>query len=196
MALTPPALDRDRFCTVEQVREDASGQALVRFSGIHGIGPAQAIAGCYVLAAEDDLDLGPLDMADDDLFDREVVDERYGSLGRITEIIETPANDVWCVEGGPYGEVLIPVVEEAVEWIPFEGPIETHIMDGLIGLNGGPTAEGQDIEPDFSYFDDGCEYGYDEEDGDAEAGEDAASEDAPEPAPAGDAATAGEGEGA
>ena len=135
MALTPPALDRDRFCTVESIRPDPSGTALVRFSGIHGIGAAQGIAGCRVLAARDDLDLGPLDAAYDDLIDREVVDGRYGPLGRITEIIETPANDVWCVEG-PYGEVLVPVVEAALDAIPDDGPIRTHIMDGLIDLEG------------------------------------------------------------
>ena len=144
MALTPPALDRDRFCTVESVRPDPSGTALVRFSGVHGIGAAQGITGCRVLAARDDLDLGPFDVAYDDLIDREVVDERYGPLGRISEIIETPANDVWSVEGS-YGEVLIPVVEAALEAIPDDGPIRTHIMDGLVDLEeDGEGADGPD----------------------------------------------------
>ena len=135
VALTPPALERDRFCTVETLREGPSGD-IVRFSGIDGLDAASKVAGCYVLAAEDDLDLGPLDAAYDDLLGREVVDERYGPLGTIEDILENPVHDVWCVRG-PYGEVLVPVVEAALDGIPEDGPIFTHVMDGLVELSAG-----------------------------------------------------------
>ena len=61
-----------------------------------------------------------------------MIDRHRGSLGRIVEVMETPANDVWVIDGGPYGEVLIPVVPHVVSAIPQDGPILVQIMDGLI----------------------------------------------------------------
>ncbi len=130
-ALTPPALDRDRFCTVEAV-EGRGDDALVRFSGIDTIGAAEALAGCYVLVERASVELDPLSAPYTELIGRAVCDERFGELGRISEIMETPANDVWVVEGERYGEVLIPVVPSVVPGIPETGPIAVRVMDGLI----------------------------------------------------------------
>lgn len=133
VALTPPALKRDRFCTVETVN-DAGGEVLVRFSGITCISDAEGVTGCWVLARADELDLGPLDAAADELIGRTVIDARYGELGIITEIMETPANDVWVVDGGAYGEVLLPVIEQVVAELPADGPLAVTVMDGLIDV--------------------------------------------------------------
>lgn len=129
VALTPPSLSRDRFCTV--VHANAQGE-LARFSGIEDLDRAESIVGCYVLAREDDLDLDAYDVAFDDLLGREVHDERYGALGTIREVLETPANSVWVVDGSAYGEVLIPVIDLVIDEIPENDPIPVHIMDGLI----------------------------------------------------------------
>ena len=48
--------------------------------------------------------------------------------------METPANDVWVVEGPDHGEVLIPVIDDVVSTIPVEGPISVRVMDGLLDL--------------------------------------------------------------
>ena len=77
----------------------------------------------------------------DDLLDREVIDGRYGSLGTIQEVLETPANDVWVIDGSTYGEVLIPVIDQVIAEIPEEGPIAVTIMDGIIDA---PAAAGGD----------------------------------------------------
>lgn len=130
VALTPPALTRDRFCTVRSVA-DTGQEWRVSFSGIDDLDAAESVRGCTVLAHAEDLELSDLEAAWDDLIDRPVVDARYGALGTVTGVIETPANDVLQVEG-PYGEVLIPLIEQAVDELPAEGPINTHIMDGLI----------------------------------------------------------------
>lgn len=130
VALTPPVLDRDRFCEVEAVRDDGRNW-FVRFSGIDSIDAAEGVRGCCVLADADELDLGAFDVAWDELIGRAVVDERYGALGRITAVLETPANDVWQIEGA-YGEVLIPAVEAVVRSIPDAGAIAVRVMDGLI----------------------------------------------------------------
>lgn len=133
VALTPPRLKGDRFRKVLSVAA-FDGDGLVSFEGITSIGDAEGISGCYILAAVDDLDLGPLDIAFDDLIGREVEDARYGDLGHITEILETPANDVWVVSG-PYGEVLLPVIEQVMTEIPESGPIDVQVLDGLISDN-------------------------------------------------------------
>ncbi|MDO4595705.1 MAG: ribosome maturation factor RimM [Coriobacteriaceae bacterium] len=131
VALTPPALDRDRFVTVEGIAgyEDAPR---VRFGCASSLEDAESLVGCYVLADVDDLDLAPLDVAYDDLIGRSVLDERFGDLGRIAEVMETPANDVWVLRGSSHGEVLIPVIEDVVLDLPASGPISVAVMDGLI----------------------------------------------------------------
>ncbi len=130
IALTPPALKRNRFSLVKDVSEGGTS-ARVKFRGIETLDDAEGIVGCFLLACEDDLDLGNFDIAYEELIDREVVDERYGSLGSIVEVMETPANDVWCVEG-LFGEVLIPVIDEVVLELPETGAIRTHVMDGIV----------------------------------------------------------------
>lgn len=130
IALTPPALKRDRFSLVEDVSEGETS-ARVKFRGIDTLDDAESIVGCFLLAREDDLDLGNLDIAYEELIGRDVVDERHGFLGSIVEVMETPANDVWCVEG-PFGEVLIPVIDEVVLELPETGAIRTRVMDGIV----------------------------------------------------------------
>ena len=131
VALTPPALKRDRFCTVESVTETGDGD-LVKFSGIDDLTAAEGVAGCFVLVDAADIELDPLTSSYDDLMGRPVIDERFGDLGDIVEIMSTPANDVWVVDGGRYGEVLIPVIEQVVLDLPDEGAISVRCMDGLI----------------------------------------------------------------
>ena len=130
VALTPPALGRDRFCRVEAVADDPQG-GRVRFSGIDTIDAAEAVRDCYVLARRDDVELGALDAPWEELLGRHLVDARFGDLGAIAQVIETPANDVWQVEGA-YGEVLVPVIEQVVREILETGDIPVRIMDGLI----------------------------------------------------------------
>lgn len=86
VALTPPALKRDRFCTVVSVTDTGDGD-LVSFEGIDDLTAAEGITGCYVLANRDDFELDSLDAAYTDLMGREVTDERFGSLGTIVEIM-------------------------------------------------------------------------------------------------------------
>lgn len=131
VALTPPALNRDRFVTVDAVSDDGE-TARVLFSCSSSIDDAEALQGCFVLAHDEDIELDGLTAAYEDLIAREVIDQRRGLLGRIVEVMETPANDVWVIDGGSYGEVLIPVVSHVVPVIPQDGPIFVSIMDGLI----------------------------------------------------------------
>jgi 16S rRNA processing protein RimM len=131
--LTPPALRRERISTVKSVSPCPEG-ARVLFSCACNLDDAEALSGCYVLAATSDIELRPMDAAYDNLLGRDVIDERHGALGTIVEVMETPANDVWVISGTAFGEVLIPVIDDVVSSIPGQGPIPVRIMDGLLDL--------------------------------------------------------------
>ncbi|MFR7798086.1 MAG: hypothetical protein ACLU37_08355 [Collinsella sp.] len=89
VALTPPALKRDRFCTVVSVTDTGDGD-LVSFEGIDDLTAAEGITGCYVLANRDDFELDSLDAAYTDLMGREVVDERFVRSARSSRSCRRP----------------------------------------------------------------------------------------------------------
>ena len=99
VALTPPARSRDRFMTVEEV-SGTGATRIVRLSGLTSMTDAEDAVGCYLLAREDDIALDPLVDSFEHLEGRLVVDERFGELGTIQDIMLNPANDVWVVDGG------------------------------------------------------------------------------------------------
>ena len=141
VALTPPALGRERFSTVVEsdgTYEDES--ALVRFSCADNLDDASALSGCFVLADDADLDLGPLTAPIDEIVGREVVDERYGVLGTITEVILAPANDAWVIDV-PYGELIIPVVDSVVLDLPETGAVSVAVPGGIVPDEAGSTGE-------------------------------------------------------
>ena len=135
VALTPPALKRDRFTVARSIKPWEGDQALVRFDGARSLQDSEALVGCWVLAHAEDLDIDALTCAVDSLLGRAVVDDRFGALGTIAEVMETPANNVWVLRGSAHGEVLMPVIPEVLpQGISSDGPIAVHIMDGLLDL--------------------------------------------------------------
>lgn len=61
----------------------------------------------------------------------EVVTESGQSLGRIAEILETGANDVYVVRGGER-EILLPAIESVIREIDLEhGRMVVHLLEGL-----------------------------------------------------------------
>ena len=132
MHVVPPTLHGPRELTVESITETGKGTCSVRFLEIDSADAASQIAGRYLLARVEDCGL---DAQEEPLYEigRLVVDERYGDLGAIVELIETAANDVWVIDG-PYGEVLVPIIEDVVIDIPesADEPIRTHVMDGIV----------------------------------------------------------------
>lgn len=62
----------------------------------------------------------------------DVIGEDGKFIGRVTNLIETGANNVFVVEG-PLGEVLIPDIEAVVKKVDIEHrQMLVHLMDGLI----------------------------------------------------------------
>ncbi len=131
VCLTPPELRGERFRTVEHV--GVGETPLVSFSGVRGLNDAEPLVGKLVLAPRDEVPEAAWEQSVMDCVGRELVDEERGSIGRVTKLMQLPANDVWCVEG-PFGEVLVPVIDDVVIDIPEdEGrPVRVRLLPGLV----------------------------------------------------------------
>jgi 16S rRNA processing protein RimM len=130
----PPGLRSGR---VENVRRGPRGP-LVKVSGIDDIGVAGTLVGTEIIARSADLPaemLRPVEVVDDGL-GLSVTDQERGLLGEVVEVIVTGANDVWVVEG-PYGEVLLPVIDDVVVSVDWDAATATvRLLPGLLGEEG------------------------------------------------------------
>ena len=130
----PPALKGPRSYRVNSCDDGPTGQ-LVSFSGVETIDAASALVGKELLVREEAL---PASFALHDverLVGREVSDQTLGTFGSIDEVLQGAANDVWVVHG-PYGEVLVPVVDVFVLSVRNGGPIEVALPAGLVDVEG------------------------------------------------------------
>jgi 16S rRNA processing protein RimM len=93
------------------------GRWLVSFDQIKNRNAAEALRGQYLLIPEADaMPLGEHENYAHDLIGLEVVTTDGALLGRMAEILFTPANDVYIVRG-PQGEVLIPATRDVVLFV-------------------------------------------------------------------------------
>lgn len=68
-----------------------------------------------------------------DLIGMQVATEDGEPFGRLKNVLETGANDVYVVETAEGKEVLLPAIKECVLQVDMEkGVITVHIMDGLL----------------------------------------------------------------
>ncbi len=126
----PPRADV-RDSVIEHVRRGPKGP-LVKFSGVEGIDAAHRLNGATVLAEAADLPAG-WDEAEDDPVGLVVTDAARGVLGEVVDVIITGANDVWVVEGGPYGQVLLPVIDQVIRSVDWDaGTADVVLLPGLI----------------------------------------------------------------
>ncbi|HEY5540161.1 MAG TPA: ribosome maturation factor RimM [Coriobacteriia bacterium] len=118
---------------IENVRRGPKGP-LLKVSGVDDIGTARTLVGVDILARTEDMPSAwgePLDAGTDPV-GLSVTDVKRGSLGKVVELILTGANDVWVVDG-PYGEVLLPVIDDVVLAIDWEsGTAEVSLLPGLL----------------------------------------------------------------
>jgi 16S rRNA processing protein RimM len=121
----PPGL---RSARISGIRPGPKGP-LFALDGVTGISEAQALRGCAVLARSVDVPevadaFSPVGFA--------VADSTRGLIGTVEDVIVTGANDVWVVQG-PFGQVLIPVIDEVVREIDEEQmTIGVTLLPGLV----------------------------------------------------------------
>jgi 16S rRNA processing protein RimM len=117
---------------IEQARREARFTCL-KLSDIDDREHAASLRGAYLEVPEEELELLP----DGHYYRFQLVGLGVRStdgqeLGRITEVLSTPANDVFVV-GGPHGEILVPAADDIVRDIDLEAGIMTiEVVEGLI----------------------------------------------------------------
>ncbi|MDO8879820.1 MAG: PRC-barrel domain-containing protein [Coriobacteriia bacterium] len=129
--LVPPGPRGARAFRATSVRPGPKA-AIVRFDEDATAGAAGALAGRWLLAHETDTPAA-LTSGADELIGMQVVDAIRGRVGTVTDVIVTGANDVLVVEGPVYGQVLVPVIDDVVEFIDKgSDTIRVALLDGLI----------------------------------------------------------------
>ncbi len=109
------------------------GRMLVRLASVPDRNAAELLRGLYLLIPEREaMPLGEHENYLHDVIGIRVETEAGEALGEVTEIIITPANDVYVVVG-PQGEVLVPAVRDVVLGVD----LANHVMrvalpDGLL----------------------------------------------------------------
>jgi 16S rRNA processing protein RimM len=113
-------LEGGRALTVTTARWTGA-RLLVAFEGVPDRTAAEALRGRSLVVPRSMLpELAEGEYWPHELIGCEVVTEAGRSLGRVTDVIENPANDLWAVDDDGV-EVLIPAIREVVTEIDIEG---------------------------------------------------------------------------
>ena len=125
-------LEDGRSLTVERSRPHGH-RLLVKFEEVPDRTAAEALRGEVLLVpAEESPD--PPDGAYwvHQLVGVDVVTEAGRGLGRISDVLHNPANDIWVVDA-PEGEILVPAVAEMVADVDLAGRrVTVREMEGLV----------------------------------------------------------------
>lgn len=69
-----------------------------------------------------------------ELLGMDVEDLEKGFLGKLTEILETGANDVYVVQSEQYGEILIPAIDQVIRQVDVrQKRMLVQLLPGLLG---------------------------------------------------------------
>lgn len=108
----------------------ASRGVLLGISGAESAADALDLVGRWLLARASEV---PPEVDEEDFTGYTVTDAVRGPIGAVTALIVTGANDVLVVDGGPFGEVLVPVIDDVVlEVDDALRLIKVALLDGLI----------------------------------------------------------------
>jgi 16S rRNA processing protein RimM len=122
------------WVTVESARRHKNFM-LLTFEGMHNINLVEQFKEGMLKVTKDQLEEDELEEHEYYYFeikDCEVFSEEGESLGVITDILETGANDVWEVKDSKGKKHYIPYIEDVVKEIDVEEKkIIIHVMEGL-----------------------------------------------------------------
>lgn len=128
--VVPPLPSGVRHFRIGSVAPSRRG-AVVGLEGLGDPDEARAAVGRFLLAREQDVP--DLAANADSLVGYDVLDRGRGRLGSVTEVIVTGANDVLVVEGGPFGQVLVPVIDDVIEGVDHtRQTVRVALLEGLI----------------------------------------------------------------
>ena len=144
----PTTDDINRFRSLERVILDTKkapmplevegvrffkNMVILKFKGIDDINQIEKYKGCDLLVTREDaipLEEGEFYLAD--IMGMPVEDENGRALGKIREVLQTGANDVYVVDCTDEKELLLPAIPSCILDIDFEaGRMRVHLLDGL-----------------------------------------------------------------
>ncbi|ARK31024.1 ribosome maturation factor RimM [Halalkalibacter krulwichiae] len=108
---------------------------LLQFEDYHSINEVEPLKGATLYVSGEQLDeLDEGEFYYHEIIGCKVFTESDEELGKIKEIIETGANDVWVIQRkGPGKDILIPYIEDVVKEIDvWNKVIRIHVMEGLV----------------------------------------------------------------
>lgn len=132
---TPEIYMGDQLVTVENVRLQKN-MVILKLSGINNRDDAERVRGKELFITEDDLPELPEGVFYvRDLIDMDVVEEGGKFLGKVTDVVQNTAQDLFEVEMPGGKRILIPRVDEFVLDIVSESrKIVVRLIEGLLDL--------------------------------------------------------------
>jgi 16S rRNA processing protein RimM len=125
--------DDHRPHRVERMRRHSKGM-IVLFDGLHDRDMAEALRRLVVYVHV--RDAVPLEDGEYYLFqlkDIRVVTDEGQELGRLVDVLETGANDVYIVATAEGGELLLPAIPDVIRQVDIPAGVMTvHLLDGLL----------------------------------------------------------------
>ena len=111
------------------------GQLIIKFKEISSLEEADRFRNAFINVEAKDLhSLPPGYHYHFHLLGMGVVDAEKGYLGKLTDILETGANDVYVVQSDRYGEVLIPAIVQVIRHVDVkEKRMLVQLLPGLLG---------------------------------------------------------------
>ncbi len=108
--------------------------AILKFKGIDSINDIEKYKGKSLLVnREDAAALGNDEYYIADMIGMEVYTDDGNPFGRLKDVMETGANDVYIIDTEEYGEVLVPAIKACIVDIDIEaGRMTIHLMEGLL----------------------------------------------------------------
>ena len=107
---------------------------VVKFEGFYHINDVEKYKGCALLVSADDLEeLDENEFYYFEIIGCQVVTTDGETIGEISEILETGANDVWVVKRPGQKDALIPYIEDVVKAVDIETKqVTIQVLEGLL----------------------------------------------------------------
>ncbi|HLY28978.1 MAG TPA: ribosome maturation factor RimM [Aggregatilineales bacterium] len=134
LGINPASPRKLRQKRVTWAKRHKADQWLLHFDEIEDRDAAELLRKLYMFVSLEDA----VPLEDDEIYLFQLIGLEARTvagelLGRVEDIIETGANDVYVIRGGPYGEVLIPAIPGVVRNINVEaGTITVEPLPGLL----------------------------------------------------------------
>ena len=145
----PTTDDPERFLDLEYVFLDTGREkkkltiqsvkffkqfVILKFKGINNINDIEKYKRCPLLVdRENAVELEEDEYFIADMIGMDVLTEDGEIFGKLKDVIETGANDVYIINSKKHGEVLIPAIKECILDVNVkEGRMLVHLMEGLI----------------------------------------------------------------